>query len=250
MRKNIVAGNWKMNTTLQEGVALAKKVNELVKGDEKAYVILGCPFIHMTEVVHTIDSSKIGVSAQNCSSEKNGAYTGEISAEMIKSTGAGYVIIGHSERRAYYSETDETLKQKVDRAIEQNLHVIFCCGEVLKERENKNHFSIVKQQLEKTIFQLDEEKFSRIIIAYEPVWAIGTGLTATPEQAQEMHLYIRNLIKTRYSAPVAENTSILYGGSCKPSNAKSLFSNPDVDGGLIGGASLNARDFYDIVTAF
>ncbi len=252
MRKQIVAGNWKMNKTLQEGVELAKEINQLVAGNDtgKVGIILAPPFIHLTEVVKAVDTNKIGVSAQNCAAEPKGAYTGEVSAEMIQSTGAGYTLIGHSERRSYYQEGDETLNKKTKLALENGLIPIFCCGESLDEREANNHFDVVKNQLTNGLFDLPEADFKKIIIAYEPVWAIGTGKTASPEQAQEMHGMIREHVAGKYGQPVADDMTILYGGSCKPSNAKELFSNPDVDGGLIGGASLKAEDFLGIITAF
>lgn len=238
-----------MNNTLQEGIALAK---EITSADipENVQVIVGTPFIHLAEVVKVTEGTKVAVSAQNCASEPKGAFTGEVSANMISSTGARYVIIGHSERRAYYGETNEILHKKVKLSLENNLKPIFCCGEVLEEREANNHFNIVKEQLEEGIFGLEKSDFNEIIIAYEPVWAIGTGKVATPEQAQEMHEYIRGLIAEKYGEEQASETSILYGGSCKPGNAKELFSNKDVDGGLIGGASLKAQDFMGIVNAF
>lgn len=249
MRKNIVAGNWKMNKTLQEGIELAKSVNEKVTEND-TLVIFGTPFIHLTEVAKVITKKNVFLAAQNCAVEASGAYTGEVSAEMIKSTGATYVIIGHSERRAYYGETDEILNKKVKQVLANDLKPIFCIGEVLEEREAGKHFDVVKSQLEKGLFDLSADDFSKIVIAYEPVWAIGTGKTATPEQAQEIHKVIRDTIAGKYGDEIANLTTIQYGGSCKPSNAKELFSNPDVDGGLIGGASLKADDFMGIVNAF
>lgn len=252
MRKNIVAGNWKMNMNLPEGLALAKAVNELVEknANNAVEVVLGTPFIHLSEVNKIVNKSKIKIAAQNCAKELPGAYTGEISAEMIKSTSSDYIILGHSERRAYYGETDATLTDKVNRTLENDMKVIFCIGEVLSERESANHFNIVKSQLENGVFHLSAEAFKNIVIAYEPVWAIGTGVTASSDQAQEMHAFIRKTLLEKYGETVAENTSILYGGSCKASNAKELFANKDVDGGLIGGASLNAEEFLGIITAF
>ncbi|WP_430809437.1 MULTISPECIES: triose-phosphate isomerase [unclassified Carboxylicivirga] len=251
MRQNIVAGNWKMNNTLEEGVALAKEVNEILKANKpNCQVVLGAPFIHLTEVVKTVDADLVGVAAQNCADKVSGAYTGEISASMIKSTGAQYVILGHSERRAYYGETNAILKEKTDLALANGLTPIFCIGEVLEEREAEKHFEVVKSQIEEALFHLSAEDFGKIVLAYEPVWAIGTGKTASPEQAQEIHAFIRQTLADKYGAEVADNTSILYGGSCKPSNAKELFANPDVDGGLIGGASLKAEDFHGIIAAF
>jgi triosephosphate isomerase len=251
MRKNVVAGNWKMNTTLQEGVALAKDVNEALKGvTPKCDVVICTPFTHLASVNAAIDTNKLGLGAENCADHKSGAYTGEVSAAMVASTGAKYVILGHSERRQYYGETSETLKEKVALAFENGLTPIFCIGEVLAERENGTYNEVVKTQIEEALFNLSAEDFSKIILAYEPVWAIGTGKTATPEQAEDMHAYIRSLIAAKYGNEVADNTSILYGGSCKPSNAKELFAKPDIDGGLIGGAALDAASFMGIVTAF
>ena len=252
MRKNIVAGNWKMNENLQEGIALAKEVSELVEkaAPKNVEVVLGIPFIHLTEVNKTVNKANVKVSAQNCAKEVSGAYTGEVSASMIKSTGCEYVILGHSERRAYYGETNETLVEKVNRTLENDMDVIFCIGEVLEERESGNHFDVVKSQLENGVFHLSADAFKHIVLAYEPVWAIGTGVTASSDQAQEIHAFIRKTLVEKYGEEVAENTSILYGGSCKPSNAKELFANKDVDGGLIGGASLKAEDFLGIITAF
>ncbi len=251
MRKNIVAGNWKMNTTLQEGVGLAKDVNNALKGVEaKCDVIICVPFTHLASVNDVIDQSKLGLGAENCADHLKGAYTGEVSAPMVASTGAKYVILGHSERRQYYGETSETLKEKVNLALQCGLTPIFCIGEVLEQRENGTYFDVVKSQIEEALFDLSAEDFAKLILAYEPVWAIGTGKTATDDQAQEMHAFIRKTIADKYGAEVADNTSILYGGSCKPSNAKALFAKPDVDGGLIGGASLEAESFMGIVTAF
>ena len=250
MRKNIVAGNWKMNKNLQEGLDLAQAVDKgvgslNVSGVE---VILGTPFIHLAEVSKAVKN--VAVSAQNCASEAKGAYTGEISAEMVKSTGAKYVILGHSERRSYYNEDNQILNKKVKLALENGLKPIFCCGELLSERESNNYFKVVETQLAEGIFDLSKGEFLKIVIAYEPVWAIGTGVVATSDQAQEMHKFIRDLVAKKYGADVAEETSILYGGSCNPSNAKELFANPDVDGGLIGGASLKFEDFLALVQSF
>ncbi|BAX78539.1 triose-phosphate isomerase [Labilibaculum antarcticum] len=251
MRKKIVAGNWKMNNTLEEGVVLAGQINDLVEKTELngVDVVIGTPFIHLTEV-NKIVSDKIGVAAQNCADEVSGAYTGEISASMIKSTGSKYVILGHSERREYYGETSEKLVKKVALSLANGLTPIFCFGEVLGERQSEKHFDVVKTQIAEGLFNLSAEEFGKIVLAYEPVWAIGTGVTASSAQAQEMHAFIRKTVAAQYGQEVADNTSILYGGSCKPSNAKELFENADVDGGLIGGASLNAEDFMGIITAF
>lgn len=251
MRKKIVAGNWKMNKNLQEGLALAQELDAALKGKSvNCDVVIGTPFIHLASVASTIDTSKVGIAAQNCADKASGAYTGEVSAEMVASTGAKYVILGHSERRAYYHETPEILKEKVLLALANNLTPIFCIGEVLEEREANNHFVVVKSQIVASLFDLSKEDFSKIVLAYEPVWAIGTGKTATADQAQEMHAFIRKTLAEKYGEEVADDTSILYGGSCNASNAKELFSNPDVDGGLIGGASLGVDKFMPIIEAF
>ncbi len=251
MRKKIVAGNWKMNTTLNEGVGLAKDVNEALKNaTPKCDVIIAVPFTHLAPIAQVIDQNKLGLGAENCADHKSGAYTGEVSAPMVASTGATYVILGHSERRQYYGETSEILKEKVGLALENNLTPIFCIGEVLEERENGTYHDVVKKQIEEALFDLSAEDFGKLILAYEPVWAIGTGKTATDDQAEDMHAFIRGVIADRYGKEVAENTSILYGGSCKPSNAPQLFAKPNVDGGLIGGASLDAASFMGIVNAF
>ncbi len=251
MRKNIVAGNWKMNTTLAEGVGLAKDVNEALKNaaDVKCDVVICVPFTHLAPVAAVIDG-KLGLGAENCADHVKGAYTGEVSAPMVASTGAKYVILGHSERRQYYGETSEILKEKVNLALAENLTPIFCIGEVLEERENGTFLDVVTRQIREALFDLSAEDFGKLILAYEPVWAIGTGKTATADQAQEMHAHIRGVIAEKYGKEVADNCSILYGGSCKPSNAKELFAKADVDGGLIGGAALDAASFMGIVTAF
>ncbi len=249
MRKNIVAGNWKMNKNLQEGVALATELKEIVS-NPNCEVIIGTPFIHLATVSELLKDSVIKVSAENCADKASGAYTGEVSAEMVKSTGAEYCILGHSERRAYYGETYEILKEKVQLALANDLKPIFCIGEVKEEREAGKQNEVVKAQLEGSVFNLSAEDFGKIVLAYEPVWAIGTGLTATPEQAQEIHAYIRGLVAEKYGTEVADNCTILYGGSCNAKNAAGLFANPDIDGGLIGGASLKAEDFKAIIDAF
>ncbi len=250
MRKKIVAGNWKMNMELAEGLKFAESIDGYFKSKpSRAQVILCTPFIHLHGVSQIVANGKVMCGAQNCYSEPSGAYTGEVSPAMIKSTGAQYVIIGHSERRTYFHEDDALLNKKTRLALSTGLKVIFCCGEVRQERESEIHFDVVKKQLENGLFNLSPEEFSKVVIAYEPVWAIGTGLTATPEQAQEMHKFIRDLVKVRYGKDPAENLTILYGGSCKPSNAAEIFSKPDVDGGLIGGASLKKEDFCAIVEA-
>jgi triosephosphate isomerase len=251
MRKKIVAGNWKMNLDLAEGIKFAGALDKYFREKplEKTVVILCTPFIHLAAVSEILKHGKLAVGAQNCADEASGAYTGEVSAWMVKSTGAEYVILGHSERRSYYHEDDRLLNKKTILAINSGLKVIFCCGELLNEREAGSHFLIVKRQLEEGLFSLTEEQMDNIVIAYEPVWAIGTGLTATPDQAQEMHKYIRDLVQEQYGNSCAKKLPILYGGSCKPSNASEIFSKPDVDGGLIGGASLKIEDFAAIVEA-
>ncbi|MFN8258657.1 MAG: triose-phosphate isomerase [Bacteroidales bacterium] len=253
MRKNIVAGNWKMNTDLQEGLKLANEINTLVaKGinNSATGVVIAPPFTHLHAISQVIDHNKVWLAAQNCATEAKGAFTGEVSVQMLKAVGVKAIILGHSERRSYYGETSETLLKKINLVLENGLKPIFCCGEVLAERESNKHFEVVKEQVESVLFTLSAEAFKNVIIAYEPVWAIGTGKTATSEQAQEIHAYIRKLIATKFGAETAENTTILYGGSCKASNAKELFSKPDVDGGLIGGASLVAEEFLGIINAF
>lgn len=252
MKKKIVAGNWKCNTNLQEGVDLAQAVNNAVakEGASDVVVVLGVPFTHLTKVVEVVDNNRIGVAAQNCAAEPKGAYTGEVSAAMVKSTGAGYVILGHSERREYYGENSEVLNKKLALALENGLTPIYCCGEPLEVREAGTQNDYVKKQLDETIFKLSVDEFKKLIIAYEPIWAIGTGKTATADQAQEIHAYIRSIIAAKYSNEVADEISILYGGSAKPDNAKELFANKDVDGGLIGGASLKAQDFLGIINGF
>ena len=251
MRKKIVAGNWKMNLNLQEGVALATELNEALTADKpNCDVVICTPFIHLASVANVLDANIIGLGAENCADKEQGAYTGEVSAAMVKSTGAQYVILGHSERRAYYGETAEILKEKVNLALANGLKVIFCIGEVLEEREAEKQNEVVKEQLAGSLFDLTTEQFSNIILAYEPVWAIGTGKTATAEQAEEMHAFIRATIAEQFGAEAAENVSILYGGSCKPSNAKEIFAKPNVDGGLIGGAALKCADFKGIIDAW
>ena len=251
MRKKIVAGNWKMNMNLQEGIALAKELNEALTADKpNCDVIICTPFIHLASVAQQLDSNIIGLGAENCADKEKGAYTGEVSAEMVKSTGAQYVILGHSERRGYYGETPEILKEKVLLALKNGLKVIFCIGESLEEREANKQNEVVKAELEGSVFNLTAEEFKNIVIAYEPIWAIGTGKTATSEQAEEIHAYIRSIVADKYGKEVADNTSILYGGSCKASNAPELFAKEDIDGGLIGGASLKAADFKGIIDAW
>jgi len=248
MRTKMVAGNWKMNKTLQEGVALAAELKEVVK-NPSCEVVIGTPFIHLATVVELLKGSPIKVAAENCADKEKGAFTGEVSAQMVKSTGAEYCILGHSERRAYYHEDNDILREKVLLALANDLKPIFCIGEVKEEREAGRQNDVVKAQLEGSLFNLSAEEFGKITLAYEPVWAIGTGLTATPAQAQEMHAFIRSLVAAKYGQQVADDTTILYGGSCNEKNAAELFANPDVDGGLIGGASLVADKFKAIIDA-
>lgn len=253
MRKKIVAGNWKMNLSLQEDISLFSEVVNMVKDEVRGRqeVIVCSSFIHLEKLANyskSIDNVFIG--AQNLSQEEKGAFTGEVSALQIKSTGASHVIIGHSERRAIFNESNKLLSQKVDKALKHELIPIFCIGETQEEREKGSFFEVLKKQLQIGIFQLSDRDFSRIIIAYEPVWAIGTGLTASPDQAQEVHAFIRNEIANNYNQEVAQSASILYGGSCNPKNAAEIFAKEDIDGGLIGGASLKSRDFLDIVNVF
>lgn len=251
MRKKIVAGNWKMNLNLQDGIALAKELNDTLSNEKpNCDVVICTPFIHLASIAQFLNQDVIGLGAENCADKEKGAYTGEVSAEMVKSTGARYVILGHSERRGYYAETPEILKEKVLLALKNGLKVIFCIGESLEEREAGKQNEVVKAELEGSVFNLTEEEFKNIVIAYEPIWAIGTGKTATSDQAEEIHAYIRGIIADRYGKAVAEETSILYGGSCKASNAPELFAKPDIDGGLIGGASLKAADFMGIINAW
>jgi len=251
MRKKIVAGNWKMNTTVAEGVELAKgivaKVDDISKG---VSLIVAPPFTHLVSVAEVLKDSPVALSAQNCADQPKGAFTGEVSAEMLKGVGCAYTILGHSERREYYGENSEKLVKKMALAFENGLKVIYCVGEKLGERNEGCHFDVVAAQLSEVLFDLEPAKMKNVVIAYEPVWAIGTGVTATAEQAQEMHAYIRNTLLAHFGEKVAEETTILYGGSCKPSNAKELFACPDIDGGLIGGASLKADDFIAIAQAW
>ena len=248
MRKNIVAGNWKMNKNLQEGIALAKELNEALTADKpNCDVIICTPFIHLASVTPLVDSSIIGVGAENCADKVSGAYTGEVSAEMVASTGAQYVILGHSERRAYYHETVEILEEKVKLALANNLKPIFCIGEVLEEREANKQNEVVEAQLA-SVFSLSAEDFGKVILAYEPVWAIGTGKSATPAQAQAVHKFIRDHI-AKADAKIAEQVIIQYGGSVNAGNAAELFTQPDIDGALVGGASLKADAFAVIVKA-
>ena len=249
MRDNIVAGNWKMNNDSSQ---TKKLINDLKssKMPDDVRIMVAPSFTQLSQCKNLLSSTNISVVAQNMNANNSGAFTGEISASMLKGIEVNIVIIGHSERRSIFNETDEILKEKVKSALSADMEVIFCFGEELKERKNNDYFKIVNNQLRNVLFDLPESCWKNIILAYEPVWAIGTGETATANQAQEMHLYVRNLIKDNYSEATSENISILYGGSVKPSNAKEIFSGKDVDGGLIGGASLNANDFIEIFSAF
>lgn len=248
MRKQIVAGNWKMNTNLQEGIELAIRVNKLAEeAPDEVLVIVAPPFVHLSEVGKVL--TRVRLAAQNCSPEPYGAFTGEVSTGMIRSAGASWVIVGHSERRIYFKEDDALLFRKVRAVLDHGMAPIFCCGEQLQEREAGRHKEVVSKQLKDGLFGLEPGDFSKVVIAYEPVWAIGTGVTASPDQAQEMHACIRELAGNQFGEAMAGELSILYGGSCKPSNAEELFSKEDVDGGLIGGASLRAEDFAAIINA-
>ncbi len=253
MRKNIVAGNWKMNKSFDEADDLVNGIMELLEKKElgkNTLMILCPPFPYLEMVSDYSNDSYFMVGAQNVNDNEKGAYTGEVSAEMLSSMDIEYCIVGHSERRAYYGETDAMIAKKVDQLLKHEIRPIVCCGEVLEEREAGKQFDVVKRQITDGLFHLSAEQFRELVIAYEPVWAIGTGKTATPEQAQEIHAFIRKTIADKYGKEVADEISILYGGSCKPSNAKELFANPDVDGGLIGGAALQAEDFVNIALAF
>jgi len=249
MRKKIVAGNWKMNKNYNASIALAleieKSVNSLQSDDVR--VIIAPTFVSLKGVVDCLETNRVEVVAQNMHQAKNGAFTGEVSAEMLKSIGVNTVILGHSERRTYFNETDERLAQKVSAVLENSMETIFCFGEVLEDRKTDNHFEVVAAQIKKGLFHISISDWSRIVLAYEPVWAIGTGETASPEQAQEMHAFVRDIIQKKYGEEVAQDVSILYGGSVKPANAQDIFSKPDVDGGLIGGAALDTNDFLEII---
>jgi triosephosphate isomerase len=251
MRTKIVAGNWKMNKTFDEADELLQNIGEMIgkKPLHNVSLVVCPPAVYLEMATDLAEEYNFYVGAQNISEHESGAYTGELSAAMISSIGVDFTIIGHSERRSYFGENDELLKTKVLQAIKHELISIFCCGEVIEERNQNIHFDVVKRQLEISLFDLSAEDFKKVIIAYEPVWAIGTGLTATPEQAQEMHAYIRGLIASKYGNEIAQSTCILYGGSCNEKNAAELFANPDVDGGLIGGASLKAESFLQIAKA-
>ncbi|MFN9583516.1 MAG: triose-phosphate isomerase [Bacteroidota bacterium] len=251
MRKKIIAGNWKMNKTFDEGMALVSEISHMISAEYSgtAEVVIIPPFTHINAISRMLADTQLKTGAQNCSNHASGAYTGEVSAAMIKSCGGTYVIIGHSERRQYFNEHNDWLARKTDAALAESLTVIYCCGETLDEREAGSYKNVIEEQISKGLFHLSADQFAHIVIAYEPVWAIGTGKTASTAQAQEVHAYIRGLIAARYGESVAENTTIQYGGSVKPDNAAELFSAPDIDGALIGGAALQSRSFTDIVKA-
>jgi triosephosphate isomerase len=249
MRQKIVAGNWKMHKNAEETEDLLNELIDQLPNDIEAQIIVAPTFVNLASAVDHLEFTNIGVAAQNMHQNESGAFTGEISADMLKSIGINIVILGHSERRAYFHETDTILAQKVTTALQHDMTVIFCFGEELKDRQNKQHFNVVENQLRDGLFHLENKDWEQIVLAYEPVWAIGTGETASPEQAQEMHHFIRETVSQRYGSTIAEDVSILYGGSVKPENAKEIFSKPDVDGGLIGGAALKATDFAAIVSS-
>ena len=251
MRKNIVAGNWKMNTTVPEGIELAKAVvARSAEVPAEVKLIVATPFTHLYPVAEVVKGTVVGLSAENCADHAKGAYTGEVSADMLVSAGCEYTILGHSERRQYYGETDEKLVEKTKLALGAGLKVILCVGENLDEREAGKHFDVCEAQIKNVLYNFTAEDMKSIIVAYEPVWAIGTGKTATSEQAEEIHAFIRKVVADKFGAQVADDLTILYGGSCKPSNAKELFAQPDIDGGLIGGAALKADDFIAIALSF
>ena len=252
MRKKIIAGNWKMNKTFDEGMGLVSEISNMLKDEYhgNAEVIIIPPFVHINAISRmVINDRNVSVGAQNCSNHVSGAYTGEVSAAMLKSCGAAYVIIGHSERRQYFGEHNDWLAKKVDAVLAEGLSPIYCCGETLEERESNKHFDVLKSQISEALFHLSTEQMSKVVVAYEPVWAIGTGKTASTAQAQEVHAYIRTLLKDKFGAEVSDNITIQYGGSVKADNAKELFSAPDIDGALVGGAALQSRSFVDIVKA-
>lgn len=249
MRKKIVAGNWKMNNDIQQTEALLAEILNKKQDNNVAKIVVAPTFVNLQAAVQQTAGTNVIVAAQNMHQAENGAYTGEISVGMLKSIHVNTVILGHSERRAYFGETNSLLAQKVNTALKHDVTIIFCFGEELADRQSGNHFNVVETQLREGLFHIDKNDWSSVVLAYEPVWAIGTGETASPEQAQEMHAFIRTLIKDNVSEAIAENTSILYGGSVKPDNAREIFSKPDVDGGLIGGAALKADDFLAIVNA-
>ena len=251
MRKNIVAGNWKMNLNREEGIKLVEEVISLVSSDNNVEVVFSPSFLYLHKVNKMCaNDNLLQTASQNISHNDSGAFTGEVSAQMVNSLNVKYTILGHSERREYFNETNIELKQKVDLSLKNNLEIIFCCGESLNQRESGVHFDWIKQQLTESVFHLTEKEFEKVVIAYEPIWAIGTGVTASSDQAEEIHQFVRNVIAEKYNENIAENTSILYGGSCNPTNAKDLFSKKNIDGGLIGGASLNAENFTRIIKSF
>ncbi len=251
MRKNIVVGNWKMNLNREEGIKLVEEVISLVSTDNNVEVVFSPSFLYLHKVNKMCANyNLLQTASQNISHNERGAFTGEVSSQMVNSLNVKYTILGHSERREYFNETNIELKQKVDLSLKNNLEIIFCCGESLNQRESGVHFDWIKQQLTESVFHLTEKEFEKIVIAYEPIWAIGTGVTASSDQAEEIHQFVRNVITEKYNENIAENTSILYGGSCNPTNAKELFSKKNIDGGLIGGASLNAENFTRIIKSF
>ena len=251
MRKNIVAGNWKMNLNREKGIKLVEQVISLVSSDNNVEVVFAPSFLYLHKVNKMCaNDNLLQTASQNISHNESGAFTGEVSAQMVNSLNVKYTILGHSERREYFNETNIELKQKVDLSLKNNLEIIFCCGESLNQRESGVHFDWIKQQLTESVFHLTEKEFEKVVIAYEPIWAIGTGVTASSDQAEEIHQFVRNVIAEKYNENIAENTSILYGGSCNPTNAKELFSKKNIDGGLIGGASLNAENFTRIIKSF
>ena len=256
MRKKIIAGNWKMNKTHSEGVTFIRQLFKLVEGEEifleetdkkLPEIVIAPSFILLSDSVALMHACDVKIAAQNCSSENEGAYTGEVSAAMLQSISIDYVILGHSERRNYFQETNAIVAKKIDCALKNNLSVICCVGESLSERELHQEFKVINKQLEDCLFHIPAEQMNRIVVAYEPVWAIGTGQTASPAQAQEMHKHIRSVIATKFGRDISENISLLYGGSCNPKNADSIFSQPDVDGGLIGAASLDVQLFVEMI---
>ena len=252
MRKKIVAGNWKMNIDLEKGVQLFNEIQQLLKEEVKAdqEVIICPPYTHLSSLSQIVDpNTNLSIGAQNCHQADSGAFTGEVSASIIASAGASYVIIGHSERRLYFAESNSLLAQKLDVVLKNGLSPIFCIGETLEQRNSETYFEVIKEQITEASFHLKGADYRKMVLAYEPVWAIGTGLTASPEQAQEIHSFIRNLLADKYDQDLANNMTILYGGSCNPKNAAELFAKADIDGGLIGGASLKAQDFVDIIKA-
>lgn len=249
MRKKIVAGNWKMHKNAEQTEDLLNELIDKMPLETEVQVIVAPTFINLASAVDHLEFTNIDVAAQNMHQAESGAFTGEISADMLQNVGVNTVILGHSERRAIFNETDAVIASKVNTALEHDMTVIFCFGEELKDRQSKNHFNVVENQLRDGLFSIQASDWANVVLAYEPVWAIGTGETASPEQAQEMHEFIRETVRKSYGSDIAEDVSILYGGSVKPENAKEIFSKPDVDGGLIGGAALKADDFIAIVNA-